>query len=149
MIATTLQDLRYATRMLRRSPAFALVAVLTLTVGIGGTVAIFSAVYTVIYRPSPMTESAQLVVPVSETWRSRSSDAAFLTPTMPTGASNVTSSKGSRSSSHSRWISPAAGPGARLGGEVTEEYFPLMRVQPLTGRLLTQADHDAKSPDVA
>ena len=30
--------------------------------------------------------------------------------------------------------------------EVTEEYFPLMRVQPLAGRLLTNADHEAKSP---
>ena len=29
--------------------------------------------------------------------------------------------------------------------EVAEEYFPLMRVQPLAGRLLTNADHDAKS----
>ena len=32
--------------------------------------------------------------------------------------------------------------------EVTEEYFPLMRVQPLAGRLLTNADHDAKSAEV-
>jgi putative ABC transport system permease protein len=47
-LATVWQDVRYAARMLRRSPAFALVSVLTLTLGIGGTVAIFSAVYTVL-----------------------------------------------------------------------------------------------------
>ena len=52
--------------MLCRSPAFAAVAVGTLTVGIGGTVAIFSAVHTVLYRPLPLEDSAQLTVPVSE-----------------------------------------------------------------------------------
>lgn len=143
-LTTWWQDVRYATRMLRRSPGFTAVALLTLAVGIGGTVAIFSAVYTVLYRPLGLADQEQLVVPVSINrgrnildgsvpyadyvdWRAERDVFEHVSLFNPTQLD----------------IAGGEAPERVNGATVSAEYFDVMRAQPLAGRVFVPADFAA------
>jgi hypothetical protein len=60
-IDQAIQDVRFSLRALRKSPAFSLVAVITLALGIGATVATFSVVNTVLLRPFAFSHPEKLI----------------------------------------------------------------------------------------
>src|SRR5438552_11027005 len=67
MIETTLQDLRFGLRMLRRSPGFSILAILCLTLGIGANTAVFSWVEGILFRPYPLVAHQQRLFAVAGT----------------------------------------------------------------------------------
>jgi hypothetical protein len=130
-------DLRYAMRVLRRSPAFALVAVVALALGIGANTAIFSVVNTVILKPLPYREPGQLVqlwmrftgigIPNDRNWVSVPE---FIDLQQNTGFSNLAAI-----SRQSYNVTIGGAPERIDSAVVTPSFFPLLGVQAQVGRV--------------
>src|SRR6266853_962097 len=69
MIETTLQDLRFGLRMLRRSPGFSILAILCLTLGIGANAAVFSWIEGISFRPYPLVAHQEQLLAITGTAR--------------------------------------------------------------------------------
>jgi putative ABC transport system permease protein len=59
-LAAVAYDLRYASRLLAKNPAFSLAAIATLALGIATTTAIFSVVHSVLFKPLPYANADQI-----------------------------------------------------------------------------------------
>ena len=79
------QDIRYGTRVLMRSRGFATAAILTLSIGIGATTAIFSVVNGVLLQPVPFTDIDRLAM-VWETDRNTGTNREPASPSPPSAA---------------------------------------------------------------
>ena len=80
MIETTLQDLRFGLRMLRRSPGFSVLAILCLTLGIGANAAVFSWVEGILFRPYPAVSHQERLLALAGTARGETGATALSWP---------------------------------------------------------------------
>ena len=143
-----LQDVRYGLRMLRKSPGFTAVAVLTLALGIGATTAIFSVVYGVLLRPLPYQAPEQIV----RLWEmnERGYKLNFTDPNFDDLRSQSHSFQGL--AEYGTWPEAVTGgsqPTRTMTAAVSLDFFPLMRLQPVRGRNLRVEDHRFGAAPVA
>jgi len=132
------QDLRYGARLLRRSPGFSIVAMLTLALGIGANTAIFSVVNAVLLRPLPFSEPDRLV----RIWESQPEKGWNRNVVDPFNF--LTWRERTRSfqqmAAIDSWTSNITGGGEPLavhGMRVSPEFFSILRVAPFMGRGFT------------
>jgi putative ABC transport system permease protein len=150
MLASILQDLRYALRSLTLNPGFAVVSILALALGIGANSAIFTVVNSVLLRPLQFPNSEQLVVV-----RDRNLSAGF--PQFPLSPANYVDYRDQNhhfsrvAAFHGQGFSLTGGTEAeRLrGAEVTPDFFEVLAVQPVLGRSFTQDEAKPGAPPVA
>ena len=138
-------DLRYAARTLRRNPAFAAVAVLSLALGIGANAAIFSVINAVMLRSLPVAEPDRLVL-IS---RLGDADRPLYVPVrfFELLSEHLESTSGIAALATSRPTVVIDGEDDLVNADmVSGSYFALLGVQPAIGRLLTPAD-DVLAPE--
>src|SRR5215208_5026062 len=139
-MTTLFQDLRFGVRTLAKRPGFALVAVLTLALGIGANTAIFSVVNAVLLRPLPFREAERLVV-VYETTQSVPRDYVSV-PNLEDYRSGSRSFEGFATFVPQSVNLTGAGaePERVVGAFVTSSFFPVLGIRPARGRAFTAED---------
>jgi putative ABC transport system permease protein len=129
------ENIRYAVRQLRRSPAFTTVAVITLTLGIGANAAIYSVVNALLLRPLPYKESDRLALIWGvDTLTGDNRDQLSFTDSEEYRTHNHTIQKLVAFGDWSAVFSEPGSPERIPGMQVSDGYFSLMGVQPLLGR---------------
>ena len=138
------RDLRYAARVLRRNPGFAVASGITFALGIGATTAIFSVVYGVLLRPLPYREPRQLVA-LWEQNISRSTKPNVVSFATFNAWRERTGSFSGMAALVPRPFTLAAQPTPErlMGAEVSPGYFALLGVQPTLGRDFLDGDSAA------
>jgi len=137
-----LDDLRYAVRVLRKTPVFTVAAIGTLALGIGANTTIFSLVQALLLQPLPYQNPDQVVL----VWEDQTGAAG-----VPRAVSAPGNYRDWRASSRSFTDMAATGfaftnltgdgaPEVVLGRRVTANFFSVLGVQPVLGRDFTAAD---------
>ena len=144
-----LRDARHMGRGLRRSPGFTLAVVLTLALGIGANTAIFSIVDQLLLRPLPYPEGENLVM-VYEARSSNSHNSVSPATWLDWQRDNHTLERVAAWASGRAAILTGAGEATRLGVQpISAEFFPLLRVTPMLGRVINEDDDRPNAPAVA
>ena len=146
-LETLLQDIRYGARMLRKSPGFTAVAVLTLALGIGANTAIFSAVNPILFEPLPYPhpERIMMIWGISQGARAQTTFFNYRELLARNHSFDALAI-------FEQWQPSMTGseqPERLDGQNVSYGYFRALGVAPAMGRDFQPADDAYKSPHVA
>src|SRR6195256_5503910 len=138
-----LTDLKYALRMLINAPVFAVIAILTLALGIGANSAIFSVIDTVLLRPLPFKNPDEIVM----AWGRYANDSGPVRGNVHSFPDYLDLRDQSQSFSAMSAYTRTAGTLAQTedaqyleGVAITPKIFDVLGVPPLMGRGFTQED---------
>ncbi|HEU5208139.1 MAG TPA: ABC transporter permease [Longimicrobiales bacterium] len=135
-----MSQLRLAGRALLRSPAYSVIALLTLVLGLGMNTAAFSLVRSVLLAPLPYPDGHELVVVREVNRQAREMDVAWKNFVDWRDRSRAFSGLAAYSDFESTILGPDR-PVRTQVAAVTEDFFPLLGVAPLQGRALQAQDH--------
>ena len=135
-----LKDVRHAVRLLLHAPGFSIVTILTLALGIGVNVAIFSLVDAVVLRPLPYPEPGRLIS-IWETSASARGGPAARGSVSPGNLGDYRRAAGFSGiaglAARVRNLTGSTEPEALMSEEVTDNYFQVLGVAPALGRTFT------------
>ena len=136
-----LADLRYAVRLLRKTPVFTVAAIGTLALGIGANTTIFSLVQTMLLRPLPYQNPDQVVM----VWEDRTAAGFPRNTPAPANyqdwrAMNRSFTDMAATAFAFATLTGGGAPEVVLGRRVTANFFSLLGVQPVLGRVFTASD---------
>jgi len=147
-IERLLQDVRYGLRMIRRSPGFATVAILTLALGIGANSALFSVVNGVLLNPLPYPESEKLVSVYAKTSNFGVSSNTYLN--ILDWQKDNHSFAGLAAQRGANYFLTGAGEGERVRGSmISDNFFTVMGVPPILGRTFRPDEDQVGAAPVA
>ncbi len=145
-----LNDVRYALRQLRKSPGFALTAILTLAFGIAATTAIFSIVEGVLLRPLPFEDQSTLVT-LGDQLDTAGADAlpspAVAAPEIASYTRDTRAFSGLGGYTQTGYELSGTGEPAQVNAtRLTASIFPVLGVSPLMGRAFTAQEDTGRAP---
>src|SRR5271170_2911923 len=141
LLESLLLDARFALRLLKKSPAFAIVAILTLALGIGANSAIFSVVHSVLLRSLPFSHADALVDLSARSTMFDFSNMGISLPDIADVRSTASSFTALAVYSDSpKELSGQKNPQRLESTAVSEDFFPMLGLKPILGRTFTTAD---------
>lgn len=145
-MANILQDARFALRTLRKSPAFAVMAILTLAIGIGANTAIFTVLNAVLLRPLPFHDPSRLVILTESSPQFESMSVAYQNY-QDWSAQNSSFAGMAMFRREDYTLTGDRGPEHINGREVSAGFFNLLGVPLSLGRdFLPEDDHEGSAP---
>jgi predicted permease len=143
------QDVRYAFRKLRRSPGFALTAILTLALGVGATSAVFSVIDAVLLRPLPFPNAHSIVVPESRSHSGYTQPASLPGYRDERAQQHTFSALAGYNDFSSVNLESPHGPVALHATKGTDNFFDVFGVRPILGRTFLPGEDQPGRDDVA